>query len=77
MATPAQNTPTTGNTGAPSAMGSNNNGGHQHHPSRPDASSLEITYSTISPKVEQPPYPMYIKLNLIDQHALNSNLTNG
>ncbi|ETP24048.1 hypothetical protein F441_02903 [Phytophthora nicotianae CJ01A1] len=43
-----------------------------------DASALEIAYSTISPKVEQPPYPMHIKLNLIDQNPLASSLsTNG
>ncbi|KAG7377174.1 hypothetical protein PHYPSEUDO_012061 [Phytophthora pseudosyringae] len=43
-----------------------------------DASALEIAYSTISPKVEQPPYPMHIKLNLIDQNPLTSSLsTNG
>ncbi|DAZ93139.1 TPA: hypothetical protein N0F65_009133 [Lagenidium giganteum] len=33
-----------------------------------DDPSLEITYSTISPKVESAsPYPVHIKLNLIDQ----------
>ncbi|KAI9998218.1 hypothetical protein PInf_002561 [Phytophthora infestans] len=43
-----------------------------------DASALEIAYSTISPKVEQPPYPMHIKLNLIDENPLASSLsTNG
>ncbi|CAI5705822.1 hypothetical protein KXD40_000748 [Peronospora effusa] len=43
-----------------------------------DASALEIAYSTISPKVEQPQYPMHIKLNLIDQNPLTSSLsTNG
>ncbi|KAE8997165.1 hypothetical protein PF011_g15599 [Phytophthora fragariae] len=43
-----------------------------------DSSALEIAYSTISPKVEQPPYPMHIKLNLIDQNPLTSGLsTNG
>ncbi|KAL4160944.1 hypothetical protein PRNP1_001502 [Phytophthora ramorum] len=35
-----------------------------------DASALEIAYSTISPKVEQPQFPMHIKLNLIDQNPL-------
>ncbi|CAH0482370.1 unnamed protein product [Peronospora belbahrii] len=40
-----------------------------------DASALEIAYSTISPKVEQPQYPMHIKLNLIDQNPLTSNLS--
>lgn len=45
------------------------------------SSALEITYSTISPKVEQaqqqqqaPAYPMHIKLNLIDQNPRPSNL---
>lgn len=41
-------------------------------------SALEIAYSTISPKVEQQPTPypmMNIKLNLIDQNAISSNLT--
>ncbi|CEG38839.1 pas pac sensor hybrid histidine kinase [Plasmopara halstedii] len=43
-----------------------------------DSSALEIAYSTISPKVEQPQYPMHIKLNLIDQNPLASSLsTNG
>ncbi|CAI5708728.1 unnamed protein product [Hyaloperonospora brassicae] len=44
-----------------------------------DALALEIAYSTISPKVEQPQYPpMHIKLNLIDQNPLTSSLgTNG
>ncbi|KAL3657811.1 hypothetical protein V7S43_017191 [Phytophthora oleae] len=43
-----------------------------------DSSALEIAYSTISPKVEQPQYPMHIKLNLIDQNPLVSGLsTNG
>ncbi|GMF57685.1 unnamed protein product [Phytophthora fragariaefolia] len=43
-----------------------------------DTSALEIAYSTISPKVEQPQYPMHIKLNLIDQNPLASSLsTNG
>lgn len=41
-------------------------------------SALEIAYSTISPKVEQQPSPypmMNIKLNLIDQNPLSSNIT--
>lgn len=45
------------------------------------SSALEITYSTISPKVEQPQqpppaaaYPMHIKLSLIDQNPRPSNL---
>jgi hypothetical protein len=38
-----------------------------------DSSALEIAYSTISPKVEQPQYPMHIKLNLIDQNPLASS----
>jgi hypothetical protein len=45
------------------------------------SSALEITYSTISPKVEQPQqppaaaaFPMHIKLNLIDQNPRPSNL---
>lgn len=34
------------------------------------SSPLEIAYSTISPKVDAtPPYPMHIKLSLIDQNA--------
>ncbi|KAI9921911.1 hypothetical protein PsorP6_001290 [Peronosclerospora sorghi] len=40
-----------------------------------DASALEIAYSTISPKVEQPQGPMHIKLNLIDQNPLSSGLS--
>uniref|UniRef100_M4BQX9 BHLH domain-containing protein n=1 Tax=Hyaloperonospora arabidopsidis (strain Emoy2) TaxID=559515 RepID=M4BQX9_HYAAE len=41
--------------------------------------ALEIAYSTISPKVEQPQYPpMHIKLNLIDQNPFTSALcSNG
>ncbi|RLN87594.1 hypothetical protein BBJ28_00022645 [Nothophytophthora sp. Chile5] len=51
-------------------------------PGRPplqDTSALEIAYSTISPKVEQPQYPMHIKLSLIDQNPLASSgfSTNG
>lgn len=43
-----------------------------------DTSALEIAYSTISPKVEQPQFPMHIKLNLIDQNPISSGLsTNG
>lgn len=43
----------------------------------PDPSALEITYSTISPKLEQTPqpnFPMHIKLSLIDQSPRASNL---
>lgn len=36
--------------------------------SQSGTSPLEIAYSTISPKVDaQQPYPMHIKLNLIDE----------
>jgi hypothetical protein len=51
-------------------------GGHQG--AQGGNSALEIAYSTISPKVEQQPgpYPMMnIKLNLIDQNPLSSNIT--
>ncbi|GLD98407.1 hypothetical protein PINS_up007104 [Pythium insidiosum] len=49
----------------------------QHHNAGGSNSALEITYSTISPKVEQQPSPypmMNIKLNLIDQNPLSSNV---
>ncbi|TMW57852.1 hypothetical protein Poli38472_013326 [Pythium oligandrum] len=62
--TPPTTSASTGDHGAASSASSGN-------------SSLEITYSTISPKVEQSgPYPMMnIKLNLIDQNPLSSNIT--
>ncbi|KAJ0401116.1 hypothetical protein P43SY_007207 [Pythium insidiosum] len=49
----------------------------QQHAAAGSNSALEITYSTISPKVEQQPSPypmMNIKLNLIDQNPLSSNV---
>uniref|UniRef100_K3WY35 BHLH domain-containing protein n=1 Tax=Globisporangium ultimum (strain ATCC 200006 / CBS 805.95 / DAOM BR144) TaxID=431595 RepID=K3WY35_GLOUD len=50
---------------------------HQHHVSNA-TSPLEITYSTISPKVDaQPPYPMHIKLNLIDQNVSSNGDTSS
>lgn len=45
-------------------------GGGPDGPSSNGTSPLEIAYSTISPKVDaQPPYPMHIKLSLIDQNV--------
>ncbi|KAF1315001.1 Voltage-dependent anion-selective channel protein 3, partial [Globisporangium splendens] len=50
----------------------------QHASSSSATSPLEITYSTISPKVDaQPPYPMHIKLNLIDQNVISNGDTSS
>ncbi|TYZ62051.1 hypothetical protein PybrP1_000239 [[Pythium] brassicae (nom. inval.)] len=58
---PSQATPQGGASDAPGAFSSS-------APGQSGSSPLEIAYSTISPKVDaQQPYPMHIKLNLIDQ----------